>query len=47
MKYLMPVSAELRVKKGEHESLMNTMEFREYKRFDGNGGNRASASEKE
>jgi hypothetical protein len=34
LKYLMPVSAELRVKKGQHEALMNTMEFREYKRFD-------------
>jgi len=33
LKYLMPVSAELDVKKGTHEALTNTMEFRDYKRF--------------
>jgi VWFA-related protein len=34
LKYLMPVSAELQLKKGAHEALTNTMEFRDYKRFD-------------
>ena len=34
LKYLMPVSAELQLKKGQHEALTNTMEFRDYKRFD-------------
>jgi len=33
LKYLMPVSAELDVKKGTREALTNTMEFRDYKRF--------------
>ncbi|MGA2217649.1 MAG: VWA domain-containing protein [Terracidiphilus sp.] len=47
LKYLMPVSAELHVKKGQHEALINTMEFREYKRFDANGNGRESASENE
>jgi hypothetical protein len=28
------VSAELQLKKGAHEALTNTMEFRDYKRFD-------------
>jgi hypothetical protein len=36
LKYLMPVSAELDVKKGMHEALTNTMEFRDYKRFGSN-----------
>jgi VWFA-related protein len=36
LKYLMPVSAELDVKKGQHEALTNTMEFRDYKRFGSN-----------
>ena len=33
LRYLMPVSAELELKQGKHETLMNTMEFRDYKRF--------------
>jgi VWFA-related protein len=36
LKYLMPVSAELDVKKGTREALTNTMEFRDYKRFGSN-----------
>jgi hypothetical protein len=33
LKYLMPVSAELKLKQGQHEMRMNTMEFQDYKRF--------------
>jgi VWFA-related protein len=33
LKYLMPVSARLELKKGKNEVLVNTMEFRDYKRF--------------
>jgi len=33
LKYLMPVSARLELKKGKSEELVNTMEFRDYKRF--------------
>ena len=33
LKYLMPVSARLELKKGKNEALVNTMEFRDYKRF--------------
>ncbi|MGA2651583.1 MAG: VWA domain-containing protein [Terracidiphilus sp.] len=36
LKYLMPVSAELDVKKGPREALTNTMEFRDFKRFGSN-----------
>lgn len=35
LKYLMPVGAELELKQGRRETLMNTMEFRDYKRFGG------------
>jgi VWFA-related protein len=33
LKYLMPVSAELRLTQGVRQVVMNTMEFRDYKRF--------------
>lgn len=33
LKYLMPITAELRLSQGRNEALMNTMEFRDYKRF--------------
>jgi len=33
LKYLVPVSARLELKKGKIEELVNTMEFRDYKRF--------------
>jgi hypothetical protein len=33
LKYMMPVSAELRLSQGPREVLMNTMEFGDYKRF--------------
>ena len=33
LKYLVPVSARLDLKKGKSEELVNTMEFRDYKRF--------------
>jgi VWFA-related protein len=33
LKYLMPVSAELQLKQGRRELVMNTMEFRDYNRF--------------
>jgi VWFA-related protein len=33
LKYLMPITAELRLSQGRSEALMNTMEFRDYKRF--------------
>jgi VWFA-related protein len=36
LKYLMPVSAELQLRKGKHEVLMNAMEFRDYQRFGAN-----------
>lgn len=31
--YLMPVSAELRLQQGRHEAVLNTMEFRNYRRY--------------
>jgi hypothetical protein len=34
--YLMPMSAELRLTQGRHEAIMNTIEFRDYKRFGSN-----------
>ena len=37
LKYLMPASAELQLRKGQHEALMNAMEFRDYQRFGANG----------
>ena len=36
LKYLVPVSAELELKQGLHEAMVNTMEFRDYKRFGSN-----------
>jgi hypothetical protein len=33
LKYLMPVSAELRLKQGHRELVMNTMAFKDYNRF--------------
>ncbi|MGD0628908.1 MAG: VWA domain-containing protein [Terracidiphilus sp.] len=33
LKYLMPITAELRLSQGRSQALMNTMEFRDYKRF--------------
>jgi hypothetical protein len=33
LKYLMPVSAELKLKQDRREAAINTMEFRDYKRF--------------
>ena len=34
--YLMPVSAQLQLRQGRHQAVMNTMEFRNYKRFGSN-----------
>jgi VWFA-related protein len=34
--YLMPISAEVRLKKGRHEEDLNTIEFRNYRRFSSN-----------
>ncbi len=34
--YLMPISAEVRLIQGRHEAVMNTMEFRNYRRFGAN-----------
>ena len=34
--YLMPISAEVHLIQGRHEAVMNTMEFRNYKRFGAN-----------
>jgi|GEM_PF-643313 len=34
--YLMPISAEMRLIKGRHGAVLNTMEFRDYKRFGSN-----------
>jgi hypothetical protein len=34
--YLMPVSAQLQLRQGRHEAVLNTMEFRNYKRFGSN-----------
>ncbi|MGA9672794.1 MAG: VWA domain-containing protein, partial [Terracidiphilus sp.] len=39
LKYLMPVSAELQLRKGQHEALMNAMEFRDYQRYGSDGNN--------
>jgi len=39
LKYLVPVSAELELKQGLHEAMVNTMEFRDYKRFASNEPN--------
>jgi hypothetical protein len=39
LKYLMPVSAELQLKLARREVVMNTMEFRDYKRFESGGKN--------
>jgi hypothetical protein len=36
LKYQMPVSAGLQVRKGPHEALMNAMEFRDYQRVGSN-----------
>ena len=33
LKYLMPVSAELQTKEGKQEAVINTMEFKDYKRL--------------
>lgn len=33
LKYLMPVSAELKLRQGQNQAVTNTMEFRDYKRF--------------
>jgi hypothetical protein len=34
--YLMPISAELRLQQGRHEAVLNTIEFRNYRRFGSN-----------
>ncbi len=34
--YLMPISAELRLRQGRHEAILNTIEFRDYRRFGSN-----------
>jgi hypothetical protein len=34
--YLMPISAELRLKQGRHEAILNSIEFRDYRRFGSN-----------
>jgi hypothetical protein len=34
--YLMPVSAEMRLRQGRHEDILNTIEFRDYRRFGSN-----------
>jgi hypothetical protein len=34
--YLMPISAEMRLRQGRHEAVMNTIEFRNYRRFGSN-----------
>jgi len=31
--YLMPITAQLRLKEGRHQAAMNNMEFRDYRRF--------------
>jgi hypothetical protein len=31
--YLMPITAQLRLKQGRHEAVMNNIEFRNYRRF--------------
>jgi hypothetical protein len=33
LKYLMPVSAQLQTSQGQHQEVMNTMEFSDYKRL--------------
>jgi hypothetical protein len=45
LKYLVPVSAELELKQGLHEAMVNTMEFRDYKRFGSNDPKPGSAPE--
>jgi hypothetical protein len=34
--YLMPISAEVSLLEGRHEALLNTIEFRDYRRFGSN-----------
>lgn len=34
--YLMPVSAEMRLRQGRHEDILNTIQFRDYRRFGSN-----------
>jgi hypothetical protein len=34
--YLLPITAEMRITKGKHSMALNTMEFRNYKRFGSN-----------
>jgi VWFA-related protein len=34
LRYLMPVSAELQLRQGQHEAVINTMEFKDYERFE-------------
>jgi hypothetical protein len=34
--YLLPVTAEMRITKGRHSMALNTIEFRNYKRFGSN-----------
>jgi len=34
--YLMPLSAEMRLRQGRHEDILNTIEFRDYRRFGSN-----------
>ncbi len=31
--YLMPISAELRVRQNHHQAVLNTIEFRDYKKY--------------
>jgi len=31
--YLMPISAEVRVRQNHHQAIMNTIEFRDYKKY--------------
>jgi len=38
LRYLLPVSAELKLTQARHEARMNTMEFKDYKRLGGNRG---------
>jgi hypothetical protein len=40
LRYLMPVSAELRLQQGKREAVMNTMEFRDFKRIEPSGNGR-------
>jgi len=34
--YLMPVSAQMRLRQGRHDDILNTIEFRDYRRFGSN-----------